>query len=105
LESFLKLLLADIKDSRVVYGALPGEIFYDADNKAVAAQLASAIFGEKQIDSGPACPVCGGKTFRFLNPGHHRLDDSSGIDWIPADFLPFENRRLLENTWNRCCMN
>ncbi len=66
LESFFKLLLADLKATRIIYGALPGEIFYSEANKAAAAGLASALAGEPQRDRGPACPVCGGRTFRFF---------------------------------------
>lgn len=66
LESFLKLLLADIKDSRLLYAALPGEIFYGEENKVVAAEMGAALFGERRQNSAPSCPVCGGSTFRFL---------------------------------------
>ncbi|MDF1552205.1 MAG: flavodoxin family protein [Deferrisomatales bacterium] len=86
-ESFLKLLLADLKDSRVIYGALPGEIFYGEENKAVAAELGAALFGARRHSTAPACPVCGGSTFRFLggdrvrcmlcsNPGSVSLRDA-----------------------------
>ena len=67
LESFFKLLLADLKATRIIYGALPGEIFYDDANKTAAVELASALFGEPREEAGPACPVCGGRTFRFFD--------------------------------------
>ncbi|MEZ4526326.1 MAG: NAD(P)H-dependent oxidoreductase [Desulfobacterales bacterium] len=66
IESFLKLLMADIKDRRMIYGALPGEIFLNAANKAVAAELGKALFGPAQEKTQPCCPLCGGQTFRFL---------------------------------------
>lgn len=66
LENFLKMLLADLKASRVVYGALPGEVFYEEHAKNAAGELAAALFGAKEQPDGPACPVCGGQTFRFL---------------------------------------
>lgn len=66
LESFLKLLLADLKDSRIIYGALPGEIFYGEENRTVAAEMGAALFGQRRPPSVPSCPVCGGSTFRFL---------------------------------------
>jgi multimeric flavodoxin WrbA len=66
LESFLKLLLADLKDSRIIYGALPGEIFYGEENRTVAAEMGAALFGRCRPPSVPSCPVCGGSTFRFL---------------------------------------
>ena len=65
LESFLKLLLADIKASREIYGALPGEIFYGAEAKTAAAQLGASLFGKRETRGGPSCPLCGGQTFRF----------------------------------------
>lgn len=67
LESFFKLLLADLKETRIIYGALPGEIFYNDANKAAAAELATALFGRTRPAAGPACPVCGGTTFRFFD--------------------------------------
>lgn len=72
MESFFKLLLADLKASRIVYGALPGEIFYNDANKAAAAELASALFDEPPAEVGPACPVCGGRTFRFFDDNRVR---------------------------------
>lgn len=65
LESFLKMLLADIRGTEVVYGALPGEVLRNPDNRALAARLASSLFQETREESGPSCPVCGGRTFRF----------------------------------------
>ena len=40
IQSFLKLILAENKGSRIVYGALPGEIFMNPENKQTAAELA-----------------------------------------------------------------
>ncbi len=67
-ESFLKLLFADIKGLEMAYGALPGEVFLNQDNQALAARLAQALFEENEPKEapGPACPLCGGKTFRFF---------------------------------------
>lgn len=65
-ESFLKLLLADIKQSQMIYGALPGEIFLDPRNRRIAATLAAALLGPTAPRSEPACTLCGGQTFRFL---------------------------------------
>jgi hypothetical protein len=72
LESFLKMLLADLKGVEMIYGALPGEIFFDDTQKKVAVRLASALFGARIDKDGPACPVCGGTTFRFLGNGRVR---------------------------------
>ena len=67
MESFLKLLLTDTRQSTIVYGALPGEVFLNPANKTAATALASALFApvaEKEI---PSCPLCGGNTFRFMD--------------------------------------
>ncbi|UCD32507.1 MAG: flavodoxin family protein [Desulfobacterales bacterium] len=66
MQSFLKLIFSDIKSSKIVYGALPGEIFFNQENKQTAKQLASALFGPALKTNGPGCPQCGGDTFRFL---------------------------------------
>ncbi|MBI5014893.1 MAG: flavodoxin family protein [Deltaproteobacteria bacterium] len=94
LESFLKLLLADIKASRVVYGALPGEVFSGPGNRAVAAELAASLFAERREDDSPSCPVCGGRTFRFLGAGKVRcmLCSSSGTVAADGDELLFHMR-------------
>lgn len=88
IENFLKLILAENKQSIIVYGALPGEIFINGKNKKAAAALAAALFGPLSEKQGPVCPVCGGDTFRFLgddkvrcmlcsNPGTIVVDEGS----------------------------
>ncbi|MGE0085053.1 MAG: flavodoxin family protein [Desulfococcaceae bacterium] len=72
IESFLKLLMAQIKDRRIIYGALPGEIFLNAENKTVAAELAKALFGPAQEKKQSCCPLCGGQTFRFMEKNQVR---------------------------------
>ncbi|MBT3310403.1 MAG: flavodoxin family protein [Desulfobacterales bacterium] len=71
IESFLKILLTDIKRSDILYGALPGEIFMNEENKKTAAELGSALFKPAPEITGPRCLLCGGDTFRFL--GDNRL--------------------------------
>jgi multimeric flavodoxin WrbA len=65
-QSFLKILLSDIKSSSVMYAAFPGEIFTKEDNIAIARCIGAALFGEMQELPGTHCPLCGGDTFRFL---------------------------------------
>jgi multimeric flavodoxin WrbA len=65
-ENFARMLLADLKVSRVVYGALPGEVFLDGKNRRVAAEMAAALFTPKRRAEPHRCPLCGGDTFRFL---------------------------------------
>jgi len=66
IESFLKLMLADTRATRVIYGALPGEIFLNDANKKAAVELAAALSGQAAKTDVPCCPLCGGETFRFL---------------------------------------
>jgi multimeric flavodoxin WrbA len=72
LESFLKMIFADLKMRRIVYGALPGEVFLNQKNRDTAAGMARALFGEPEIDKAPCCPVCGGQTFRFMKDNQVR---------------------------------
>ena len=67
IESFLKLMLSEIKLCKMVYGALPGEIFLNAENKTVASELADALFGAITKKQTPTCPLCGSDTFRFID--------------------------------------
>ncbi|HZE21645.1 MAG TPA: flavodoxin family protein, partial [Desulfobaccales bacterium] len=81
-ESFIKLTFGDLRGSAVVYGALPGEIFLQPAGQKKAKLLAQALAEDKEIVNPgvPACPVCGGDTFRFLPDGEVRcmLCSSSG---------------------------
>jgi len=65
IENFLKILMAEVKDCRVIYGALPGEIFLNPENRSIAAELAKRIFSPAPEQTEPCCNLCGGKTFRF----------------------------------------
>jgi multimeric flavodoxin WrbA len=71
MESFLKLIFAEVKNCRIVYGALPGEIFINEENKQVAKQLAQDLFKPPSEKTAPCCPQCGGDTFRFID--HKRV--------------------------------
>ena len=81
-ESFVKLLLGDLRGAEVIYGALPGEIFLGHGGKAAAARLAKLLVNGSQRDDSdvPTCSVCGSDTFRFLPDGRIRcmLCSSSG---------------------------
>lgn len=68
-DSFLKLILAEIKGSAVFFGALPGEVFQDADNRRKAAELGLALFGRSIYPVSPCCNLCGGDSFRFTGDG------------------------------------
>ncbi len=68
IEQFLKLILADVRQTRVMYGALPGEVFLNGENRHAASVLAASLFGDSVPKSAPVCPLCGGDTFRFTGP-------------------------------------
>ena len=83
-QSFLKLILSEIKYTTIVYGALPGEVFFNDQNPQVAGRLGKALFGQAQTRAAPACPVCGGDTFRFLDDGRVRCmlcSNAGTVDW------------------------
>ncbi len=92
IQSFLKLIFAEDKQSRVVYGALPGEVFMNRENKQTAAELASALFGPSAEKKGPCCPQCGGDTFRFIENNMVRcmLCSNTGIMIMHEDVPVFE---------------
>jgi hypothetical protein len=70
LESAVRLMGGQLKASEVVYGALPGEVFMNHDNRQVVKTVARALFGPApDWQATPwRCPACGGDTFRFLAP-------------------------------------
>jgi multimeric flavodoxin WrbA len=65
--SFIKMTFGDLRGSAVVYGALPGEVLLNPENRQTAAGLARALCdpGSAMKPRGPVCPLCGGDTFRF----------------------------------------
>ncbi len=69
IERFLTTLMAQNRSSRIVYGALPGEVVLNQANRSVAKELATALFAAPQPEQGLCCTCCGGKTFRFY-PGN-----------------------------------
>ncbi len=72
IESALRLLFADIRALAMVYAALPGEAFLDGANQDTTERLASALFHPAPPQKRPCCPLCGGKTFRFLDANRIR---------------------------------
>ena len=103
-DSFIKLTLGDLRGSAVVYGALPGEIFLENGGKETAKRLARTLVeGKEPADpSVPACPLCGGDTFRFMGDGTLRcmLCSSSGrYGWdenrLQIETFPMEHAFFL----------
>ena len=66
-ERFLHVLLADIKKVEVLYGALPGEIFFKGDNLEITEMLARSLFGPKSDKREYSCKNCGGDTHYGTN--------------------------------------
>lgn len=85
LESFIKLTMGDLRGSEVIYGALPGEIFIGSEGKETAKRLAKAlVYGKENGSDVPACPLCGGDSFRFLPNGQVRCmlcSNSGSYEW------------------------
>lgn len=72
LENFVKMIFGDLRMSRIVYGALPGEVFLNEENLDTAAALAAALSNESAGPLEPCCPLCGGQTVRFLGSNRVR---------------------------------
>lgn len=95
MESFLKLIFADVRQCRICYGALPGEVVLNPDNKTAAKEMAQALMGKTKtkpdLASNPTCPLCGGATFRFLSKDRVRcmLCSNSGSISTDRDTVKF----------------
>lgn len=103
IRSFLKMTMTDIKMTGMVYGALPGEIFFNEENKQTAAVLGSALFGDRVETKAPSCPLCRGDTFQFLgdNRVNCMLCSNAGTIEIPRQYpanIPLRPRLSLRNT-------
>jgi multimeric flavodoxin WrbA len=72
IERFQRTLLADVKRTLMVYGALPGEVFMNRQNLETARQLGRTLFQPAQGPQEPCCPLCGSRTFRFLGANQVR---------------------------------
>lgn len=74
IDRFIKLTFGDLKETVVLYAALPGEVFLREGPKDVARRLAGALLNESEAipPRHPICPICGGDTFRFLPEGQAR---------------------------------
>ncbi len=71
IESALRLMFAELRAQALVYAALPGEVLLDDANLETATRLAQALGQPVPSPEPPCCPLCGGRTFRFLD--HHRV--------------------------------
>ena len=95
IQNFLKMILTEIKQTRILYGALPGEVFLKRQNIEAAADLAAALFAPAPVKIEPACPLCGGDTFRFLGNDriHCLLCSNPGTIYMETDGPVFRIRK------------
>lgn len=113
IERFLLTIQASNQMSRIVYGALPGEVVMNDDNKRAAGELAAALFGEAAARPQLCCPLCGGTTIRFLDGGQVRcmlcsntgalVDSPDGLALKIAksdhEFVTDQNEALQHQEW------
>jgi len=68
IERFFKIIQADVKETTIMNGRLPGDIFLNKSNLSKAKDLANRLFSTP-VEKEFSCPLCGGTTFRFLSNG------------------------------------
>lgn len=68
-ESAVKIMGGSLLGSFVIYGAFPGEGVIGDENRAKIVQASRAISTGKPLPEreGPKCPLCGGRSFRFID--------------------------------------
>lgn len=115
IEGFLSTLMAENKKSRIVYGALPGEVLLKEKNRQIAAELGQNLFGKVKTNGEFSCRLCGGETFRFEGRNHVRCMLCSntgtwsvknerlslGIEAEEHDFLADRKQALKHRDWLR----
>ena len=72
IEKFLAVILAENLQTRILYGALPGEVLLTEKNDQAVAELAAALCGDPSKKREGCCPICAGETFRFLGDNQAR---------------------------------
>jgi len=96
IEKFLKIIQSDIKGIATFYGALPGEVLMNKQNKKLAVELAKKLFDPSAYKKEPSCPLCGGNSFIFTggnnvrcslcsNPGTIEIINESPVFKIKKD--------------------
>ncbi len=108
LEKFTSMMLFDNKATEILYSAIPGEVFMNEKNLKKAAALGRALFGERLHDNGPSCPICGGKSFRFLGEdrvkcllcsqaGYISMESGSPVFDITKEYGIFLSKKEAQN--------
>lgn len=86
IEKFFAVIFAKNHSSRIVYGALPGEVVLNKENRQHAVELASSLFTPPSPKAVMCCPVCRGETFRFLESNQLRcMLCSDTFDMVKID--------------------
>lgn len=110
---FQKIMLSKVKATRILYGALPGEVFLSEENQRAVKELAAALTGHAEPPTPVACPLCGGDTFRFIdaarvrcmlcsNPGRMVMEDGAPrfeIDKTGHDLFFADEIALAHQSW------
>jgi len=116
---FQKIMLSRVKATRILYGALPGEVFLSAENRKAVKEMADALIGEAEPPTPVACPRCGGDTFRFIdaervrcmlcsNPGRMTMTDGAprfDIEKTFEDEIALAHQRWLMDMKERFLKN
>lgn len=110
---FQKIMLSEVKATRILYGALPGEVFLNEENRQSVKEMAAALTGAADPPTPVACPLCGGNTFQFLdattircmlcsNPGRMVVEDGRprfDIDKTGHDLFFADEIALAHQSW------
>ncbi len=89
IENFMNAILGDVKACRILYGALPGEVFLNEETKNICKELASYLFGKPEKKNYPHCNLCGSDSFQFMENNKVKCMCCSNIGSIS-----FENGKI-----------
>lgn len=89
IEKFFAVILAENLQTRILYGALPGEVLLTDENRKAIGQMAAALRGGAPMKRQGTCPLCAGETFRLLQGNKARCMLCSH-----AGKVSFENGRF-----------
>ena len=102
IQSFLKLILAQDKGSRMIYGALPGEIFMDEKNKVIIAGfgrvgstircMLCSLPGTVELQSGTPVFKMNAKQHTFFASKDAALEHRDWLLGMKADFISKKDR-------------
>ncbi len=119
LKTTARALNLNVKGSAVLYGALPGEVLLDDENKNILKNLAHKLFKEDSdnVDTaGNICNICGSSYFEFLennfvrcmvckNKGKLILEDNSVNVYMEQSGEPFYGTKEANIRHKKWLMN